>query len=531
MLEIGHPLHAFDMARLRGPEIRVRRARASETIVTLDGDTRTLDETMLVIADKEQAVAIAGVMGGAGSEVSASTARVALESAWFLPASVRATRRKLNLKTEAAARFERGTDLAAPVLALRRALTLLQDIGAGQLVGGLTDIFSRSIERRTVDLRRTSLARLLGDSVPDAEVRRILSRLGFEMEDTPAGWRVDVPSFRVDVHREADLIEEVGRHWGFDRIPATLPVLTVLPPPPGPAIPRDRTVRRLLCGAGLQEAVTFTFIDRAWADPFASADQIIALKNPLSEKFSVLRPSLVPGLVESLVYNRHRQATDVRLFEVGATFSVARGERLAVGWVLTGSRGTHWSGEAGPLTFSDTKGIAELLGVAFRVGLTTAPAEDCPWLAPGERARLTDDTGRAAGWIGRLASVREIDERVYAGEVHLDVLSGRFAGPTAIEPLPRHPSIVRDLSIVVDERLPAATVRGTIRSAAPATLASVAEFDRYQGKGVPAGYVSLSLRLTFRDAGRTLTDAEVHTAVDAIVAALAREHGAVLRGR
>ncbi len=531
MLELGHPMHAFDLARLQGPEIHVRRARAGETIVTLDGETRTLDETMLAIADKERPVAIAGVMGGAGSEVSGATARVAFESAWFLPSTVRATSRKLNLKTEAAARFERGADLSAPLVALRRALTLVHEIGAGRLTGGLTDVHPRAAERRSVTLRRAALARLLGDQVPDADVRRILSRLGFVVQDTADGWRADVPTFRVDVHREADLIEEVGRHWGFDRIPATLPALKALPPAPSPALVRGRLLRRVLCGAGVQEAVTFTFIDRTWAEPFAPPGAIVALKNPLSEKFAVLRPSLVPGLVESLIYNRHRQAADIRLFEVGGVFSTEAGERPAVGWVLTGSRGTHWSGDDGPLTFSDTKGLAELLAAAFGTTLVTAPADDCPWLAAGERARLSTGDGRAAGWIGRLASVRDIDDRVYAGEIHLDALPAVRSVPTAIEPLPRHPAVVRDLSIVVDERLPAATVRGTIRAAAPVTLVSVAEFDRYQGKGVPAGQVSLSLRLTFRDAGRTLTDAEVHAAMDAIVAALAAEHGAALRGR
>jgi phenylalanyl-tRNA synthetase beta chain len=531
MLELGHPLHAFDAARLRGPEIRVRRARAGETIVTIDGERRTLDDTMLVIADREQPVAVAGVMGGAESEVSETTSRVALESAWFLPPSVRATSRKLGLKTEAAARFERGADLAMPVLALRRALTLLQETGAGRLVGGVTDIAPRSPEARVVGLRRTRLARLLGTAVPDDDVRRIFRRLGFGVHDTADGWRLEVPSFRVDVSREADLIEEIGRHWGFDRIAPTLPALDAWPPPPQPALERDRLVRRLLCGAGLQEAMTFTFIERDWAAPFAPDDQLVTLKNPLSEKFAVLRPSLTPGLLESLIYNRHRQAADVRLFELGATFSRAGGERRAVGWVLAGSRGTHWSGAGGPLTFSDVKGVAELVAGAFRVRVTARAADDCPWLMPGQAAHVTTETGQVVGWLGRLASTRGIDDAVYAGELLLDVLSSASSGPMPIDPLPRHPSIVRDISIVIDERLPAATVRGTIRSAAPATLVAVAEFDRYQGTGVPAGQVSLSLRLTFQDAARTLTDAEAHAAVDAIVAALRREHDAVLRGR
>jgi phenylalanyl-tRNA synthetase beta chain len=531
MLELGHPMHAFDLSRLAGPEIRVRRARAGETIVTLDGESRTLDETMLAIADRDRAIAVAGVMGGSGSEVSPGTARVAFESAWFQPASVRATSRKLGLKTEAAARFERGADPAMPLVALQRAVTLLHEIGAGRLVGGLTDVAPRPLPARTVELRRDRLTRLLGSAVPDADVHRILTRLGFAPQATPAGWRTDVPTFRVDVSRETDLVEEVSRHWGFDRIPATLPALGVLPPRLLPTLARDRHVRRLCCGAGLQEAMTFTFVDRTWAEPYAPEGGVLALKNPLSEKFAVLRPSIVPGLVESLIHNCHRQAADVRLFELGAIFSPDGGERRAVGWVLTGSRGSHWSADQGALTFSDTKGLAELLALAFRVGLTATPADDCRWLVPGQAARLSREDGRAAGWVGRLAATRGLDEPIYAGELYLDVLPDEEAAPRAIDSLPRHPWIVRDLSIVVDERLPAATVRGTIRSAAPPTLVGVAEFDRYQGKGVPAGQVSLSFRLRFQDPSRTLTDAEAQTAVEAIVAALAREHGAVLRGR
>jgi phenylalanyl-tRNA synthetase beta chain len=236
-------------------------------------------------------------------------------------------------------------------------------------------------------------------------------------------------------------------------------------------------------------------------------------------------------LSESVAYNINRQAADVRLFEIGSVFSPAHGERNAVGWVMTGSRGEHWTGTDGAIDFSDAKGIAEVIAAAVGVGLSVAEASDLMWLAPGQRARLTVADGVAAGWIGRLAAPRGVDDAVFAGEIDLDALAPFIADRAApIAPLPRHPAIVRDLSILVDERLPAADVRGTIRANAPATLANVHEFDRYQGTGVAPGQVSLSMRLMFRDAGRTLTDAEVQPAIDAIVQALAREHGATLRG-
>lgn len=529
LIETGQPMHAFDVARLAGPELRVRRARAAEPLVTLDGVSRTLDETMLVIADRDRAVAVAGIMGGASSEVSAGTTQVAFESAWFLPSTVRATGRKLGLKTEASARFERGADINAPVTALYRALALIARIDAGTIAGGITDVSPRPFEPRTIPVRRSRLAAVLGTAVPDVDVVRLLSRLGFRVAPEADGWRATVPSFRVDIAREIDLIEEIGRHWGLDRIPATFPALREMPRPSSPGVARGRLVRRALCGAGVQEAVTFTFIEAAAAAPYLD-DDAVAIANPLSEKFAVLRPSLVPGLYDSLTYNRNRQADDVKLFEVGSIFSTRRGERAAVGWVLAGSRGDHWSGGAGPLGFTDTKGMAELVAQALGVPLSVAAVDDLPWAVRGECAAVFVG-GQRAGWIGRLATGGG-DAPVYAGEVELDVLSrAASSGVHAIRPLPRVPSVVRDLSIVIDERLPAAEVHGTIRSSAPATLVSVREFDRYRGKGVPEGQVSLSVRLTFRDADRTLTDSEVQQAVDAIVSALARAHGAVLRGR
>jgi phenylalanyl-tRNA synthetase beta chain len=294
---------------------------------------------------------------------------------------------------------------------------------------------------------------------------------------------------------------------------------------------RGRQVRRLLGGAGLQEAATFTFIDARAAAPFLPAADQVAITNPLSEKFAVMRPSLVPGLLESLEYNRNRQAAGVRLFEVGSVFSKAAGERACVGWVLTGPRQEHWSERGALIDFSDTKGVAELLAAGLGTTIEVAPGDDRPWLTPGQRANLIAGAV-LAGWIGRLAHTDPAADPVLAGEIDLDVLTRSAAGrPLAIAPLARFPMSVRDISILVDERLPAGKVRGTIRTSAPPTLVSIREFDRYQGKGVPDGQVSLSLRLTFQSVDRTLLDTEVQQAVDEIVAALAREHHATLRGK
>jgi phenylalanyl-tRNA synthetase beta chain len=354
---------------------------------------------------------------------------------------------------------------------------------------------------------------------------------------------VEVPSFRVDVAHEADLIEEVGRHWGFDRIPATLPPLREAPPTPSPEARIEAVLRDVALGAGVQEAVTFTFIERAMAEPFVPpGGHAVAIANPLSEKFAVLRPSLLPGLIESLVYNRRRESDVVRLFEVGSVFH-PDGETTRIGWVLTGARTEHWGSAAEPVDFFDAKGLAETLAHVAGLStdeLITSADEQLPWFVRGAAARLSVGAGDAIrlGSVGQIRPdilrARGLDGAiVVGGEIDVPVLveSERDRGGRALAPIPRFPSIVRDISIFIPERLPAADVRGTIRQHAPHTLVAIGEFDRYQGKGVPDGHVSLSIRLTFRDADRTLTDGDVQPAVDAIVQVLGRLHGAVLRGK
>src|SRR5579864_4553024 len=270
-LELGQPMHAFDLEQLAGGELRVRRARPGETIRTLDDVDRTLDGDMLVIADRDRAQAIAGVMGGARSEVSPRTKVVALESAYFKATSVRRTSKRLGLKTEASARFERGADLGAQVVALERAAALMTRIGAGQVAQPIVDCYPHPRARARIRLRRERLARLFGAHVPDADVERILRALGLDLMPRDDGWDATIPLFRVDLAREVDLIEEVGRHYGFDRLEPTFPAVTVPAPPPDPRIPRDQLVRRVLAAAGASEAVTFGFIEADAARAFAPA--------------------------------------------------------------------------------------------------------------------------------------------------------------------------------------------------------------------------------------------------------------------
>jgi phenylalanyl-tRNA synthetase beta chain len=573
MLELGQPTHAFDLERLAARELRIRRARAGETLRTLDGIDRTLNQEMLVIADGERPQAIAGVMGGASSEIGAETRLMVLESAYFTPASVRRTSKRLGLKTEASARFERGADIDAAPAAIARVAALLHQIGAAQPLGPTIDRYPSPKPPVVLTLRASRIERLLGERIPDADIPKILEPLGFDVRQTSdpratgLAWEVRVPTFRVDVLREVDLIEEIARHDGYRGLAGTFPALTTPQAPPDPRTLRDRLIRQVLTASGLSEAVTFAFIERAAAASFAEAEAIVPIANPLSEKYNVLRPSLLPGLIDAAAYNRRRERRDIRLFETGTRFSAA-GEVRAVAGVWSGTAvAPHWSGGSRPVDVFDVKGVVEALVGALNVEVVAEPASR-PYFVEGRAAQVffrlkaeatsgseevhaTSDPPVASasdppvasafrrkilGELGQVAPAIldargfPANEELHAFELNVDAVAAlQPAGDLRAEPLPRFPSIIRDLSVLIESVLPAATVRGTIRAAAPDTLVQIVEFDRYRGKGVPEGRVSLSLRLTFRSPDRTLTDAEVDAAMAGIVAALESQHGAERR--
>ena len=536
MIELGQPMHAFDLGKVGGAQIRVRTARDGEKLRTLDGQMRDLTPDMLLIADAANPIAIGGVMGGADSEVGAATQAIVLEAAYFNPRSVRRTSRKLGLKTEASMRFERGADPRLPVTAMERACALIEKIGAGKARGTLVDRYPTRIEPGVLRLRRRKIKGLIGVEIPDADVKRILESLGFALRDAPDGWEVTVPTRRVDCQREVDLIEEAARHYGFDRLPATFPELDAPAPPIDPRITRARKLREVLTGAGFFEAVTFGFINQRAASTFAPAEEVVALANPLSENFGVLRPSVLPGLLDAVAHNCRREQRDVRLFEAGNRFSSTRGESpvVACAWTGAGS-GEHWAGGARDVDFFDMKGLAERICHALRVDELRAEPHREAWLVPGRSAALVS-RGTWLGVIGQLAPAvadahgLPTHDPVYVAELDLDAAEKVApTGDARVEPLPRYPSVVRDIAILVDDTLPADTIRHTIRNAGPDTLVSIREFDRYQGKGMPEGKVSIALRLTFRSSDRTLTDGEVQSAMDAVVGALKTTHGAIQR--
>ncbi len=564
MLEIGQAMHAFDATKIAGATIVVRRARPGESLTTLDGKLRALDPEMLVIADAARATGLAGIMGGADSEVAPETTNIVLEAAWFKPQSIRTTSKALGLRTEASHRFERGADEHATVRAQARAAALVEMIGAGTAAGTILDVYPTPHAPGVLTLTAPHIPALLGMDVAEDEVERILGSLGFELRKLggwqasapetalPMGvtgvasnaWQITAPSWRVDVTRAVDLVEEVGRHHGFEHLPATFPGVEQAPPPSDWRVARDQRVRRTLLACGFSEAVTFAFIEEAAATPFApaglsaeasaKADGLVRLANPLSEKFEVMRPSLIPGLVEAVSHNRRRERRDIRLFEIGTRFS-SNGEARAAACAWTGlATPDHWSGGQRDVDFFDLKGVIEQIGAALNVTPAIEPAT-MPYLVDGRAAALhigdviVGTVGLLHPSVARAHDVPDGDF-VYVAELDLDALSAH--SPKAArraETLPRHPSVVRDISILVDDDLSAESVRGTIRTAAPSTLIGAREFDRYQGKGIPDGKVSLSLRLTFQAPDRTLTDDEVQGAMDRIAAALRSTHGAIQR--
>ncbi len=555
MIESGHPMHAFDLDRLETPELRIRRATPGEHIRTLDGQDRTLDPKMLVIADTARPQAVAGVMGGATAEVGDETRRVVLESAYFRPTSVRRTSTRLGLSTDASYRFERGADIDAPVRALQRAVTLLTEIGAGAMRGPLVDRYPSVRAQPTIVLRHHRITSLLGVTIDPAFVPRTLERLGFRILPGPAddsttapgpAWVVTVPSFRVDVRREVDLIEEVARHHGYDTLPSTFPALVRPPAPRNRSLQRHGILRDTLTAGGCSEAITYSFIEEEAARLCAVDElgdgQMARITNPLSEKYTVLRSSLLPGLLDSLVRNRRRERHDVRLFEIGKRFDRKRGESAGVGIAITGAAHMeHWSTEERPVDFFDLKALVDRLCDALGVHPDFAAAA-YRMLVPRRAAAVTavDPSGetRHIGWLGQLQpSIAEsrgfppTGGDIYVAELDIAALEAVAVDRDQLRasPVPRQPSIIRDLALLIDSALPAAALRDTIRAAAPDTLVSVREFDRYEGKGIPAGSVSLALRLMFRAPDRTLTDDEVQAAIDIVVPALAQKHGATLR--
>ena len=549
MWELGQPLHAFDADRVAERRIVVRRARPGERITTLDGQTRSLEPDMAMVCDPTRVLAVGGVMGGGDSEVTEQTTTVLLEAAYWDPGSIRRTSRALGLSTDAAYRFERGGDIDGLHDALDRAAQLMAELGGGRVARGIIDVYPKPRPRPHIRLRPARIERVIGACPPRDEVMGILRRLGFDVADAGTHFDVAVPSFRRDIAQEDDLVEEVARIWGFDKIPVTLAAGGEVMPVTRPkSLTLSRAVSRALNAAGLAECITYAFVDpdrlraMGWEDPA----RLVTLQNPLSRERSVLRPSILPGLLEVLALNANRGTPDVKVFELGNTFAPRRDddgdrplhEELWLGVALTGLRDRRgWSASRDRVDSYDAKGMAELaLGAAGAPSWETvpwSPGEGPPYLEIGRAASLRVN-GRPAGWFGELGlGVREafdLAAPVFVAELSLTALGAVPEAAPRYRALPRFPAVQRDLALLVPAAVSAGDIEAHLEAMRIPLLARIRLFDVYEGGQVGEGRRSLAFNLTYQAPDRTLTDREVNDLHAGIVAGIRERFAAEIRG-
>lgn len=538
MLELGQPMHAFDLGALQG-SIGVRRSRAGESLKLLDGRDAALDDSFLLITDADRPIALAGLMGGFDTRVTDDTTAVFLEAAHFAPAAIMGRGRKLGLHTDAGHRFERGVDPALPRTAIEYATRLVLD-----LAGGTPSPVTEAVREADLPaiapivLRRARIARVLGIQIADADVERILRALGMDVAAVAEGWQVTAPSRRFDIAIEEDLIEELARIHGYEQIPTTLPGGASRIAMPSETRLDDLTVRRQLVARDLQETLNYAFVDAGLLSHWHLHQDVVALANPLSAELAVMRPSLLPGLVATLGRNAARQLGRVRLFELGRSFHPQAGEgppapletqRVAAA-VCGDADPQQWGLATRKVDFHDLKGDLESLAAASGAVLAFQPSQR-PYGHPARSAEVLRD-GVSLGWIGqihpRLAKAMDIDVDVFAFELDLALLAARQL-PRAAE-LSRFPSVRRDLAFLVPEAAAWADLEATLRRAVGPLLRQVTLFDRYVGQGVEPGFKSLAMGLILQDKSRTLTDRDVESVVAEAVSAMEREHHARIRG-
>ncbi|MDC1076147.1 phenylalanine--tRNA ligase subunit beta [Litorivicinus sp.] len=534
MLELGQPMHAFDRDQLVG-EIDVRMAHPGEQLVLLDGKTLTLSDDVLVIADQEKALALAGIMGGEHSGISERTTTVFLESAYFAPITIAGKARRYGLHTDASARFERGVDWQLAERACQRATALILDICGG--VPGpvmITDNEQALPTLQVVTLTHARIKQQLKIELASETIQQMLQALGFDVDVTSDGFRCVAPSWRFDIAIEQDLIEEIARIYGYNNLPTSLPAqaLTMA------AVPEAETplmrLKHYLVDQDIQEVVTYSFVDPAMQALLGDGVEGVRLANPIASNLAEMRRSLMPGLVEAVRHNVNRQAPRVRVFETGQCFvssddQLDQSERLGI--ALYGQQAPlHFSGDR-LVDFFDLKGIVDGLEIVNGGGSLSWSSGEHPALAPGQTARVSIN-GQSIGIVGRLHPrlARELDlpKQLFLADLNLSpLLSGQVTAFTAIS---RYPRVLRDLAVVVDDSIAWQQIVDAVKSLGDSRIQSVELFDVYRGTGVPEGRQSLALSLSLQDPEKTLDDVAIQEMVNQVVRTLGEQTGAELRG-
>jgi len=534
LLEMGQPLHAFDAAKLSG-DIEVRMAAKEETFSLLnDQEVKTNTDTTLVIADAEKALALAGVMGGKDSAVSDSTQDIFLECAFFKPLFMMGKARHYGLHTDSSHRFERGVDAELQTRAIERATQLIVEIAGGS-VGAITEVVSEANlpKREAVTLRQQRIKRILGVDLPANEVEGILLRLGMTVESKNDEWLVTPPGFRFDIAIEADLIEEIGRVYGYNNLPqSSLLMRSALSQAPEAILPIDQ-IKDLLVARDYQEAITYSFVDEEIQQAVAPNDKYIKLQNPISADLAVMRTTLWCGLLQAASYNTKRQQARVRFFEAGQRFlgtDAEAQEKMLAGLVLGSVNAEQWGESARKVDFYDVKADVEAICAltAYEVKFVAAKH---PALHPGQSAEIINREGRSLGWVGMLHPTLEkqlgFDNNVFLFELSQDVLLEHKV--PAFNSLSKFPSVRRDLALLVKEEVSFQQIKNCIDDCQEKLIKDIKVFDIYRGQGVEEGYKSVALALNMQNATETLVDSDIDAIVNKVLEALSNNISAKLR--
>ena len=541
MMEYGQPLHAFDRGLLAGNKIVIRRAKKGEPFASLDGTELKLEPDALVIADGNRPVALAGIMGGTNSQVSEATSHVVLESACFDPATIRKGSKKYGLRSDSSYRFERGVDWNGVVSAQARAALLIKELASGEICSGRIDIYPEEGKPIVVPLRVSRVNQLLGGSFTVEQIQNLLSRLGMEIAEPSETIQVKIPSFRPDLLREVDLIEEIARIDGFDKVGTVFPVAGVRPVKIAVRQTIIKKVREVLSCTGFSETIHYSFIENAYAEEFKMAftleqDQLIVLKNPLSSENDTMRTSLIPGLLKTAVLNLSKGQKPLKLFEVGSVYfsnsNENRTEKAVLSAIVLGPYElTPWKPRGKEYDFYDLKGTLETLAEHLHLKLETSPGGKS-FLMPGKSVRVhVNDI--ELGYLAQIDPdqklVHEIGQNVYALELDLGALENAISFSLQFQEIAKFPETYRDISILVDRQVTSEQVAGLILKTGSPLIQKVKLYDHFEGKKIQADKKSLTFALSFQSVERTLSDEEVTPLFERIIKALESELGASLR--